>query len=109
VHRFHTKKIKKLAQYISRNSDKKDKGVQRQIKSTYRTLIERVKWIVSVGEAAGELLSGCSIDAMVAAAELNHYLPITGKVIGQAERRVLLGQQVPSSEKIYSLFEDLQN
>jgi IS5 family transposase len=106
VHRFHTKKIKKLAQYIGRNSDKKDKGVQRKIKSTYRTLIERVKWIVSVGEAAGQLLSGCSLHAMVAAVELKHYLPITGKVIGQAERRVLLGQQVPSSEKIYSLFED---
>jgi transposase, IS5 family len=82
VHRFHIKKIKKLAQYISRNSDKKDKGVQRQIQSTYRTLIERVKWIVSVGEAAGALLSGCSINAMAAAAELKHYVPITGKVIG---------------------------
>jgi IS5 family transposase len=107
THRFHMKKIKKLALYITRNSDKKDKGVQREIKSTYRKLIDRVKWIVSVGETAQQLLlqSG-GIEAMAAVAELEHYLPIERKIINQAERRVINGEQVPSAEKVYSLFED---
>ena len=48
THRFHTKKVRQLALYISRNGGKKEKGVQQKIKSTYRKLIERVKWIVSV-------------------------------------------------------------
>ena len=106
-HRFHTKKARKLALFISRSSDKKDKGVQRQIKSTYRKLIERVRWIVSVGEEAGRLLplSGGERAKAVAAA-IQRYLPTEKKIIAQAERRVLGGEQVPSAEKVYSLFED---
>jgi hypothetical protein len=86
MHRFHTKKGRKLAPYISRNSHKKEKEVQRKIKSTYRKLIERVKWIVSVGEAAMKLLSGWNIEVMAVKAELKHYLPITEKIIAQSER-----------------------
>ena len=106
-HRFHTKKVKKLSPYISRNSDKKDKGAQRRIKSTYRKLIDRVTWIVEAGEFAEHLLS-LRVDekAKAVMAELKRYLPIAKKIISQAERRVLNGEQVPSSEKVFSLFED---
>ncbi len=106
THRFHTKKVRKLALYISRNSHKKEKGVQRTIKSTYRKLIERIKWIASVGQAAVRTLSVWNIEAMVATAELKRYLPIIEKIIGQSERRVIMGEQVPSAEKVYSLFEE---
>ena len=106
THRFHTKKVRKLALYISRNGGKKEKGVQQKIKSTYRKLIERVKWIVSVGEVAEKLLSASNIKAMAVAAELTHYLPIERKIISQAERRVIMGEKVPSTEKVYSLFEE---
>src|SRR5208337_741763 len=107
AHRFHTKKVKKLALYITRNSDKKDKGVQRKLKSTYRKLIERVKWIISAGELAVQLLSlAMDIKAKTMAAELKRYLPIAKKITSQAERRVLNGEQVPSAEKVFSLFED---
>jgi IS5 family transposase len=105
THRFHTKKVKNLALFISRNSDKKDKRVQEKIKSTYKELIERVKWINSVGEVAAHVLWGGNLRAKAVAAELKHYLPITKKIIGRAESRVLFGQQVPSAEKVYSLFE----
>ena len=106
IHRFHTKKVRKLALYISRNGGKKDKGVQQKIKSTYRKLIERVKWIVSVGEGAEKSLSRGNLKAMAVAAELKHYLPIEEKIISQAERRVIMGEQVASTEKVYSLFEE---
>lgn len=105
VQRFHTKKIRKLALFISRNGDKKAKRVQQKLKSTYKQLIERVKWIVTVGEAAMRLLWR-TLDLTGTVAELKHYLPIIGKITGQAERRVLLGEQVPSGEKVYSLFEE---
>jgi IS5 family transposase len=106
THRFHTKKVRKLALYISRNGGKKERTVQQRIKSTYRKLIERVNWIVSVGETAEKLLSAGNLKAKAAAAELKHYLPIERKIISQAERRVIMGEQVPSAEKVYSLFEE---
>lgn len=106
AHRFHTKKIKKLALYIARNGDKKAKGVQRKIKNTYRKLIERVKWIIEAGELAWRLLSlRLDVKAMAVAAELKRYLPVAEKIINQAERRVINGEQVPSAEKVFSLFE----
>jgi len=105
VQRFHTKKVRKLALFISRNGDKKATRVQQKLKSTYKKLIERVKWIATVGEAAMRLLSR-ALDLTGTAAELKHYLPIVEKIIRQAERRVLMGEQVPSGEKVYSLFEE---
>ena len=105
VQRFHTKKVRKLALFISRNGDKKDRRVQQKLKNTYKKLIDRVKWIASVGEVAMRLLSQ-TLDLTGTVAELKHYLPVIGKITGQAERRVLLGEQVPSGEKVYSLFEE---
>ena len=37
--------------------------------------------------------------------EINHYCELGNRVIDQARRRVLRGEQVPSTEKIYSIFE----
>ena len=107
THRFHTKKVRKLALFISRNGDKKDKRVQQKVKSIYKKLIERVRGIESVGTMAMNLLSGAmGFAAMAVVAELRRYLPTVGRIIGQAESRVIFGQQVPSAEKVYSLFEE---
>ena len=107
THRFHTKKTRKLALFISRNGDKKDKRVQRKLKSTYRKLIERVKWIASIGEMAARLLSrAIEFKTTAVTAELKRYLPTIQKIISQAERRVIFAEQVPSAEKVYSLFEE---
>jgi len=107
THRFHRKKVRRLALFISRNGDKKDKRVQRKIKSTYKKLIERVKWIESVGTMAMKLLSeAIGFNARAVAAELRRYLPIIEKITGQAESRIIFGKQVLSAEKVYSLFED---
>ena len=107
THRFHTKKTRKPALFISRNGDKKDKRVQRQLKSTYRKLIERVKWIASIGEMAARLLSrAIEFKTTAVTAELKRYLSTIQKIISQAESRVIFGEQVPSAEKVYSLFEE---
>jgi IS5 family transposase len=106
-HRFHTKKVKKLAFFISRNAKSPSKSKKRKVKSTYRILIERVRWISEIGEQAAKSLAGSgSMTAWAVTEELNHYLPIIRKIISQAERRVIKGEQVPGVEKIYSLFED---
>ena len=106
THRFHVKKVKKLAQFISRNSDKKNKSTRRKIKGNYRKLIDRVIWIAGVGRTVEILLAGVNIKATAVAEELKHYVPIIEKIIAQAERRVFKGEKVPSDQKVYSLFEE---
>src|SRR5438132_3948310 len=38
-------------------------------------------------------------------AGVNHYLPLTARIIDQSARRVLQGEAVPAGEKLVSLFE----
>lgn len=102
-HRFHVKKVKKLAYFISRNSGSKNRSKQRRVKSVYRTLVERVQWIRDVAQTAIRELNGvfdCDLR------ELQHYIPIVEKIIHQTEKRVFEGVQLPADQKVYSLFEE---
>jgi IS5 family transposase len=101
-HRFHDRKVKKLAFFIARNAKSTSKGTQRRVRATYRKLIERVRWIVGVSKAVHEKLGLACYEAP----ELEQYEPIVDRIIDQAERRVFDGEVVPSSEKVYSLFEE---
>ena len=101
-HRFHDKKVKKLATFIARNASSKSKRTQRQIKKTYRQLIGRVGWIYGVSRQVHQQAFRAGYDAP----ELAHYLPLVARIINQADRRVLQGQTVPPDEKLYSLFEE---
>ena len=101
-HRFHDKKVKKLATFIARNASSKSKKTQRKVKQTYATLIRRVGWILGVGRQVEQRLA----QAGYRLEELSRYLPLVARVVDQAERRVLKGETVPPDEKLYSLFED---
>jgi len=106
AHRFHVAKVKKLAHYISRNAGKRSKRAQRKMKTMYKILIERVRWIVEIaGNAEVLLRSRIDLFWSAVADELAHYSRLIEKIIDQAQRRVFDGETVPSSEKIYSLFE----
>jgi IS5 family transposase len=100
-HRYHVRKVKKLAHFISRNVGGSNKRKQRKVKQAYRTLIDRVRWIVGVSYD----VLGLAASAGYEVDELAHYLPIVERIIDQAERRVFEGVKVRSEEKIYSLFE----
>jgi IS5 family transposase len=101
-HRFHLKKVKKLAYFITRNGRSNNKSKRRKVKSTYRTLIERVNWIAEVAREALVILHRAGYEAEL----LAHYIPIVEKVIHQAEQRVFRGVMVAADEKVYSLFEE---
>jgi len=100
-HRFHVKKVKKLFLFITRNAASKNKSKKRKVKSTYRTLIERVNWIAVVARETLTLLRQASYEAEL----LSHYIPIVEKIISQAEQRIFQGVKLAADEKIYSLFE----
>jgi IS5 family transposase len=101
-HRFHVKKVKKLAYFITRNGRSNNKSKRRKVKSTYRKLIERVNWIAEVAREALVILHRADCEAEL----LAHYIPIVEKIISQAEQRVFQGVMVASDEKVYSLFEE---
>jgi transposase, IS5 family len=85
---------------------------QDQQTGTYRELIGIAAEVVAnakttldkTGKLRGkDLYAAIKIDAI--RAEIAHYCQLGERAIDQARRRVLDGEQVPNSEKIYSIFE----
>ena len=78
----------------------------------YRDLLKVTLKTVSAADRAIEALKQYQapdftslVLVLVLESQLKHYIPLTRRVISQAERRVLLGESVPSTEKIVSIFE----
>jgi IS5 family transposase len=100
-HRFHSKKAKKLAYFIARNAGSPSRSKKRKVRSAYRKLIERVRWIAAVGREALRRAGRAGYEVE----ELKRFLPTVEKIVDQAQRRVLDGCPVTCEEKVYSLFE----
>lgn len=100
-HRFHTKKVKKLALRIARPASGKSRSKKRLVRQTYRTLIERVRWRVSVAREVLKRAAGAGYEVP----ELQEVVGMVEKVLTQSEQRVFEGKGVPADEKIYSVFE----
>lgn len=101
-HRYHTKKVKKLAQSIARNAGSTSKSKQKMVKGWYRTLIDRVVWIVEIARNVKAVSASTLVDLLT----LEHFAALADRVTDQAQRRVFEGEQVPADEKLYSLFEE---
>ena len=81
-------------------------------RSTYRELIDIAEEVVEGGRRAlrqtrnirgKDPLCQLAIDGLQT--EIDHYCGLGERVIDQARRRVIQGEQVPNAEKIYSIFE----
>ena len=101
AHRYHTRKVKKLAQSIARNAKSTSNSTRRMVKRWYRTLLDRVSWIVGISKGVRALAGPYVFETF----ELEHYESLVERVIDQAQRRVFDGEVVPADEKLYSLFE----
>lgn len=75
----------------------------------YRDLLAITEQTLQQAQAvAGKLLAvpgGRLPSALALAAQIEHFVPLVNQVVSQAERRVLRGDSVPSSEKLVSIFE----
>lgn len=73
-------------------------GIAEEVMSSARAVLKRTKNV-----------RGKTVAAALAIAayreEIEHYCGLGDRVIDQARRRVLEGEQVPNAEKIYSIFE----
>jgi len=102
----HTRSVKRLAREIGRASSKKGATVAPKVRKMYRKLLnttretlEHARQVIPVVKRYGGLAGEGLADS------LTHYLPLVERVIDQAHRRIVLGESVPASEKLVSLFE----
>jgi len=78
----------------------------------YRDLIlvteETVSDAKDIVEGLGSVCCETVVDGAIAdgiAAELKHFIPLSERVLEQTKRRVLDGEMVPPTEKLFSIFE----
>src|SRR3972149_1511032 len=72
AHRYHTRKVKKLAQSIARNAKSTSNSTRRMVKRWYRTLLDRVSWIVGISKGVRALAG----PYVFATSELGHSGPL---------------------------------
>jgi len=105
-HRFHTRKVKKLHLFITRYIISSSASRQQAVQASFRTLIERVEWIVGVAaEFCERFRSSSNLELSAVALELHVYLPSMQTVVATARRANVAGETVPASERVFSLFE----
>jgi len=105
-HRFHDKKVKALHLYVTRYAKSPSKGRQRTVRSKFRTLVGRVRWVAQIAESfCAEVAGTLDFELAGIAAALRDFLPAVHTVIDTAERAGLRGEKVPASERVFSIFE----
>src|SRR5947208_11571208 len=75
--------------------------ITEQVVNNARQVVEKAK-AASAG-AGADLIASLSIDSL--RSEITGYCKLADRVIDQSRRRVLQREQVPTAEKIYSIFE----
>ena len=76
-------------------------------KPKYLDLLKVTRKVVGCAISALTLLEKCSdMRALGLILDLKHYISLTERVINQTERRVINGEQVPATEKVFSIFEE---
>src|SRR6202521_2270997 len=97
---------------IQRMTKKHRQGAGSRLTAPYRAVISIAEEVVANARTAREnttrmrgkdLFAAMTIDAI--RDEIAHYCALGERVIDQARRRVLEGEQVPNADKIYSIFE----
>jgi IS5 family transposase len=105
-HRFHDRKIKGLHLDITRYIISKSKTRQRSVKNAFRTLIERVRWIVGIAADFCAKAASCNrLELLGLAGELKPFLPSMRTVVANARRAQIEGEKVPASERVFRIFE----
>jgi IS5 family transposase len=96
-------------QTLHRLARRKGEQVAEARRDVYTKLVDTatktVRQAVRVREALGEAGEVAGATGRRLAEQLDHVVPLVRQAIGQAQRRVLEGEQVPASEKVVSLFE----
>ncbi len=102
------KQSKNLNRAINRISFKKGKDYKNRLKKEYKKLLRLARKVVErVDDQEISIIGKTQIGdpLRLAYAEVQLFSRRTQKVISTAHRRVILGERVPNSDKIFSVFE----
>jgi len=112
--RLQDRRVKRLVLRITRQANNKEEN-RRRLDRPYRALLAHVSrvldWSRDVRTRARERMETAGYDLQVGLIltgilrDMDHYDPLTEKVIDQASRRILEGEKVPNAEKLFSIFE----
>lgn len=99
--------VKKLSRNIERIAGRKGPNYQERLKPQYRRLLRLSGKIMGKARCVCEAIEqrGVPERAAYPLQKLRMYLQRTEQVRGTARRRVLRGESVPNSEKLFSIFE----
>jgi len=102
-----TKKIKKLNQNIGRLAASKSPKKKDALESLYADLLDRTEQLLTRAEALVKdaKSDSSSTTTIPQIAAIERWIELTRQVASTAHRRVILGEKVPNSEKLFSLFE----
>ncbi len=113
--RLQDRKVKRLMLCITRQANNKEDN-RRKLARPYRALLAHVSrisdWSREVQGRVRERLEANAYDLQVGLIltgfvnELEHYRPLTERVVDQASRRIVQGEKVPNAEKVFSIFEE---
>jgi IS5 family transposase len=104
--RSRVRTVRKLSQQLHRIARRKDDAGRAALKAAYGRLVATAKRTGAQGRRVLEALRREGDDAARRlAGRLEEVLPRLERAVGQAVRRVLRGDPVPSGEKLVSLFE----
>ncbi len=107
-HQHLYRKVRKLARNIDRIARGKRPDRQQRLKVLYRELLSVADMVCGRARALLEEIrqnGGFTPEAMGLEAELETFLQRTLQVCDTARRRVLLEEQVPNGDKLFSIFE----
>jgi transposase, IS5 family len=103
------RKVRRLNRTIDRIAARKGNGYQEKLKRPYRELLGVAETVLTRAETLRETVrkygSGGGTEALALDQELETFLARTRHVCDLARRRVLAGETIPNSEKLFSIFE----
>lgn len=102
------KMIKKIVRNIGRRARSKSPKQKGNVEKLYRVLLKRVEEILDRADTLVQALeTECEMDLALLGKldELREFMASTRQVCSTAYRRVILGEVVPNSEKLFSIFE----
>ena len=99
------RRMQEIQRMTARQRNEQQRGAYRSLIGIAEEVVESARVVLQDTNNAGG--KGVIADLTVThlRKEVAHYCDLGSRVINQARRRVLDGEQVPSAEKIYSIFE----
>ncbi len=101
------KRVKADVRTIAQISGSKSPKVLEGLSSAYQQLLDRAAVLLNRAKTLQKLgeAEGISIESLALSQELQHWIELTQQVCDTAYRRVILEEDVPNCDKLFSLFE----